>query len=179
MGRLRDNCNSHLPKGMSIKGSSYYVVSTTSPRRWIRLADNLDLALTKYNLIAGKTEGFEKLIPVSSDEYSIEKLMAANDDYIEAAIGISEKAILSNRTFAHIASGVYFLIFNSEIIYIGKSTNITSRIGSHAKSIVFDSYSVVQCSGEEMDEMEKVLIHKFKPKYNKNNVLTQNYCRKN
>ena len=62
------------------------------------------------------------------------------------------------------APGVYFLIEDKNIVYIGKSHNIYKRISTHIKEkrIVFDSFSYIAGKSNEME-----YIKKFMPKYNR------------
>lgn len=63
---------------------------------------------------------------------------------------------------------VYALWRGEEIVYIGQSTNLLGRIGAHTKTKEFDYYSYYTCRDQlEMDNIESVLIYKFKPIYNK------------
>jgi hypothetical protein len=64
--------------------------------------------------------------------------------------------------------GVYFLIDQLEIVYIGQSRNIPARVQHHAaKGIVFDSVSVVSVAEGDLNEWESFYIHYFNPKHNK------------
>jgi hypothetical protein len=61
--------------------------------------------------------------------------------------------------------GVYFLIKNSEIVYIGQSINIAARITSH-KDKDFDSVSYVTCKRSELDILESLYIIAYNPVLN-------------
>lgn len=61
--------------------------------------------------------------------------------------------------------GVYFLIKNSEIVYIGQSINIAARITSH-KDKDFDSVSYVTCRRSELDILESLYIIAYNPVLN-------------
>jgi hypothetical protein len=64
--------------------------------------------------------------------------------------------------------GIYFLMQGSEIVYVGQSVNCNLRIGNHLndEQKVFDSYFVVECIENRLDEMEAKYIVKLRPKYN-------------
>lgn len=64
---------------------------------------------------------------------------------------------------------VYALWDSNKIVYVGKSTNLHLRIGSHKSSgKVFDGYSYIRVSDRhEMDSVESFLIRTLSPKYNK------------
>lgn len=65
--------------------------------------------------------------------------------------------------------GVYFLISNDKIVYVGQSVNIPSRIEQHKKDPCkeFDRYHSIPCKVTELDLVESNYIRKFMPKFNK------------
>ena len=67
-----------------------------------------------------------------------------------------------------ISSGVYFLKQNDVLVYIGCSSNISTRIIEHVKmdKKEFNNYSFFCVPEEEMKIIERYLINKFLPKYN-------------
>jgi hypothetical protein len=66
--------------------------------------------------------------------------------------------------------GVYFLIYEEKIVYVGQATNCHSRISSHAagrEMKLFDSFYIVECPAHKLDELEALYIRKFLPPLNK------------
>lgn len=80
---------------------------------------------------------------------------------------ITDQAIDIDNAF--IDSGIYFLIKSSRIVYIGKSSNMMSRIVFHLKKGVdFDSYTTMQVIDEkDRTDAESIYIQKFNPILNK------------
>lgn len=70
--------------------------------------------------------------------------------------------------------GIYFLIQNNNIVYVGQSSELIHRISNHEKDrkIIFDGYSYIKCPKEILDDLEAYYIYTFKPKYN--SVLPKN-----
>jgi hypothetical protein len=66
--------------------------------------------------------------------------------------------------------GVYFLIDNGKIVYVGQSVNVYSRISQHSKK--FDSFSILPCQKNELDALESLYIHVLKPPLNSNDTNT-------
>lgn len=64
-------------------------------------------------------------------------------------------------------TGVYFLIDNDEIVYVGQSLNVYSRISAHKKDKDFDKVFVIKCQKEELTEIERYYILLLRPKHNK------------
>ena len=60
--------------------------------------------------------------------------------------------------------GVYFLIRDSELVYIGQSKNVYRRVASH--SIKHDKFWYVECKAQDLDEIESAYIHIYKPPLN-------------
>lgn len=65
--------------------------------------------------------------------------------------------------------GVYFLIRESTIVYVGQSLWVYARLCEHirAKKIPFDSYFVQRCTVAELAPLESRYIAKFRPRHNK------------
>ena len=61
--------------------------------------------------------------------------------------------------------GIYFLIRNRKIVYIGQSKNVEKRLKSHLKK-EYDSVRVIQCAIESLSYYEKRWIKLFKPELN-------------
>lgn len=98
--------------------------------------------------------------------------------------GYDEIMFRSKRLKERIISGVYFLIFKDEIVYIGSSYDILNRIKHHCKDVkkVFNRYSYIEYGNlkqMESDELEYIL--NFKPRYNKKHnpdVFYSTQCKK-
>jgi len=67
---------------------------------------------------------------------------------------------------------IYFLFYNEELVYIGKTTNIQKRLSFHFKNKTFNSYSVLEVKECDLDLSERVLINKYLPKLN-NDMVTK------
>ena len=87
---------------------------------------------------------------------------------------ISKEVILSrSRLIKKQSYIVYALIDKGVIVYIGQSSNLLARLGSHHMSNKkFDSWSIVEdlgsyVSADEFDRIEAMYIKEYKPKYNK------------
>lgn len=65
---------------------------------------------------------------------------------------------------------IYFLFNGDSLVYIGKSTSLLTRIGTHTTDKAFDSVKYISVEKEEQDKLELALIKTFKPKYNTQKV---------
>lgn len=64
-----------------------------------------------------------------------------------------------------IACGIYFLIKDDEIVYIGQSVNIASRLSQHTNKD-FDRMSFILCNKSELNILETLYILAYQPKLN-------------
>ncbi|MFW6281710.1 MAG: GIY-YIG nuclease family protein [bacterium] len=73
-------------------------------------------------------------------------------------------------------TGIYKLIQDDEIVYIGQSLNCERRIGTHLKSDDkdFNSFEIIPCKEQELDELEREYINKYEPEYNKQGKAPKN-----
>lgn len=63
-------------------------------------------------------------------------------------------------------TGVYFLIKNNEVVYVGQSTNVLNRIQGH-KDKDYDQAFYIECEKDSLLELETKYIIAFTPKMNK------------
>ena len=80
-----------------------------------------------------------------------------------------EDILINKKSITQTESpGIYLLIDNDEIVYVGKSLTPEQRVGTHQYSDKnFDSYYIVSCNEEELQNLEAKYIFKYHPKYNK------------
>ena len=65
------------------------------------------------------------------------------------------------------ACGVYHLVKNGAVQYVGQSRNVLGRVSSWALRHEFDSYRVFECSPDELNDLERQHIKQFDPPLNK------------
>ena len=63
------------------------------------------------------------------------------------------------------SSGVYFLLDGDDVVYVGQSVNVYSRIGQHTDKR-FDRYAFVPCHVDALDKLESLYIHCLRPRLN-------------
>lgn len=62
--------------------------------------------------------------------------------------------------------GVYFLVKDERVVYVGQSTNIAARISQHVGVKDFDGYAFIQCDADNLDMLESLYIHVLNPPLN-------------
>ena len=78
---------------------------------------------------------------------------------------LREHEIVKNSVPWDKPQGIYFLIFNEKVVYVGQSKNVLNRISAH-KDKTFDSFAFLQCKEHEMDIIESLYIHLLQPEQN-------------
>ncbi len=74
----------------------------------------------------------------------------------------------------YVICGVYFLCDGDEVIYVGSSINVYSRISDHqrerdrgyANSKPFNRVHFLKCEASELEQLENKYIEEFKPRCN-------------
>jgi hypothetical protein len=77
-------------------------------------------------------------------------------------------SICRRATFYDRVCGVYFLLAQGSIVYVGQSKNVLGRIAAHRseREKCFDRVFVIECRPAELDHLEALYIEKFAPVYN-------------
>jgi hypothetical protein len=75
------------------------------------------------------------------------------------------KEELLGRAFpADLRCGIYFLIEGDDIVYVGQSTDVFNRLSRHRRDgKEFDSFNIIPCPEESLDELESTYIDAFAP----------------
>jgi len=65
-------------------------------------------------------------------------------------------------------SAVYFLILDNEVVYVGQTVSLVSRLGKHSeeKTGKWDSFLYIPCPEELLTKVEKWWISKLRPQLN-------------
>ncbi len=87
---------------------------------------------------------------------------------------------LKKNRLRKIISGLYFLYDSyDDLVYIGASSDIMKRIMQHEKKKDFEYYAYLEVDGKSDYMMiERLLIDRFKPKYNKDGLAKINRKKK-
>lgn len=67
-------------------------------------------------------------------------------------------------------SGVYFLISNGRVVYVGQSVNVYTRIFSHQTFKQFDRFAFIPCKPNMLNRVESLYIHVLRPPLNGNDL---------
>jgi hypothetical protein len=87
---------------------------------------------------------------------------------LNAKFLLKEEDIVNNAIPLHSACGVYFLICEKRVVYVGQSKNVFNRVSEHAQGKNFDSYVYLPCEKDMLDKLESLYIHFLSPPLNGN-----------
>lgn len=65
-------------------------------------------------------------------------------------------------------AGVYFLLSDGEVVYVGQSVDCNARLSAHFRegTKAFDSSYILRSDPRDLIELEALYIQKFRPKFN-------------
>jgi len=130
------------------------------------------LPAVKNGHIKVKESSIEHFIKSHTTEISEDipaiKIKRANVVVNETDHLLNAEEIVSRAQPFENCCGVYFLINNGEIVYVGQSVNIWGRLGTHFNDNLkeFDRIAYVLVDKEDLNRVEAAYIRKFQPKYN-------------
>lgn len=84
---------------------------------------------------------------------------------LSQTLGLDEILLRASRKRPRLV-GIYFLIKEDVIVYIGQSINLAARLLEHERTKDFDSYTFIPCDSAQLPDMEALYILKFKPSLN-------------
>lgn len=87
---------------------------------------------------------------------------------------INDDGLIAGEQLADMATpirqitGIYFLLKGREVVYVGKSTNVMSRIVNHSflRKGDFDAYCYIEADRSEISELEVRYIRMLRPALN-------------
>lgn len=84
-----------------------------------------------------------------------------------SSIATKAELLAAAVKFKDFGCGIYFLIKEGEVVYVGQSTNVFARVPKHRKDKEFDSWHWVPCERKNLNGMELFYLGMFKPTLNK------------
>jgi hypothetical protein len=120
-----------------------------------QLRDDIDLLRSELSMLEHRFEDLDRVLKFNEIAFRF----GLKNLYSEREIVNSSKLYRDLEE----ACGVYFLIDHSKIVYVGQSVNVFSRMREHSKSKQFSSYAYISCPKEDLDVLESLYIHVFRP----------------
>ena len=99
---------------------------------------------------------------------------------MDPTLWTTDEILANSQRLRHTFPGIYFLIRDGEIVYVGQSTcNILERIARHTRDKVFDSFTVIHMTSDvDLDRLEAEYVYQLNPEYNKTMPRNSPYASK-
>lgn len=107
----------------------------------------------------------EEAIPAPRPKWS-HSLVDQSPLALNVPAGIAGMAGTLRELSAPRVTGVYFLIADGAVVYVGQSVNLASRVHSHESTIQFDRVLFLKVPRSELDAVERAFIYALTPKLN-------------
>ena len=63
--------------------------------------------------------------------------------------------------------GVYFIVVDGRVRYVGQARHVYARLAVHAREKEpFERVTVIECSPSDLDVIESFYIHRLRPEWN-------------
>jgi len=103
---------------------------------------------------------------------TLESMMLTVDEAVPEQMVLDKKIPIDDIETRR--PGVYFLIRENKVVYVGKSIDMIQRLRSHMadQRMEFTHVTMLKLDSDEfeLDIMEKMMIRKFKPPKNKDSM---------
>jgi hypothetical protein len=121
----------------------------------------------KYVFIDQLEEKIEQL-EVKLESLKQQELFSEYSMAITGKAMVSQERIINSAISYDQTCGIYFLLQGTEILYVGQSVCVFTRIRTHEneRRIKFDRIAWVECKKEHLDILESLYIHLFRPVMN-------------
>jgi hypothetical protein len=147
-------------------GRRWRVQTYVDGRRRSRMFRTQPLAEAWASQIEGRDCDMAELRRLLQDQRIMPLLPLKFREAVERA-KYSEREIIASRFWMDYDSGIYFLIRDDRIYYVGQTTCVLARILKHRRNgRKFDSFAFIPCLPEHLDELERVYITLLLPAEN-------------
>jgi hypothetical protein len=160
MARPRNEDRENLPPNLYVNSVGYYSYRDPSTKQSKGLGKDRESAIVRAVEMNTERGIFKK--------GDLPKRFRQIKTYVPRADLLSEEEVRNLAQPIKQLCGVYLLLSNGIIVYVGQSANCHARIGTHFKEggKVFDSYHIIECAEKELDDLETQYIGRFMPQYN-------------
>lgn len=139
-------------------GKSYTAKSREEVELWAKNAEKMIETRHKVVRVVDSNDPPETILVTALPHRVLHALQNVPHAYHE---------VLEARVPSANNCGVYFLIENREIMYVGKSLDLFNRLSQHMRSGKrFDSYAFLACQPTHLDYYEALYINAFVPPWN-------------
>lgn len=151
---------------ISPQGKKWRVQTYVQGKRSSQTFKTEALARAWADRFEAKTEGMPQLRKALSDHQIIPLLPRKFREAMEKA-NYTERELVASAFPIEADTGIYFLVRDGQVSYIGQTTNVLARVLKHRQmGKRFDSFSFIPCLPEHLVELEKTYICLLMPDEN-------------
>jgi hypothetical protein len=136
--------------------------------RRVRLEARLFEHVAELNRLRGELVSAQSARPIAMRR--LPRLTVRPSEVAAAAMAIVQQA----APVAQMSDcGVYFLVQDDRIVYVGQSIEVSGRVLTHFRDGLkqFTHAAVLLCAPERLDELEMFWIRALRPEYNRSGIL--------
>lgn len=152
----------HLPPNLYRQANGYFYYRHRVAKKNIGIGRDEAAAIEEANRL-------NKLNISNAEATRRQKIDVAAQNFSVDKHGLVELQFLrENAELYDKVCGIYFLMLDGEVVYIGQSINCHSRISDHKRleKIQYDSVYILRTDQAALTPLENLYIRKFKPKHN-------------
>lgn len=140
--------------------------SITKPKSELNIQEhNLENHIDEINQYKRELELLKLEIQAAQKKLNF---INAKIDYAKEESTLTKDEILMLAGIVPKIIGIYFLIDKNEVVYVGQSKDIYTRINTHRKHKVFDTFTYIRCPKDMLNIVETRYIKRLEPKLNRN-----------
>ena len=124
-------------------------------------------ASARHQAITYAGELKEKIAALENKLASLQRMEIVNS----TSVALTNRSLLRSEEIVAAASpwgsasGVYFLLADDEVVYVGQAINVHARIAQH-RDKSFNRYAFVHCPPQSLNVLESLYIHCLRPRLN-------------
>lgn len=134
-------------------------------KRIEREAEHAELKVTAYADIDELKRQIAELTAMREDAVKSLKLSDELAKLTSSTLFRESEIVAASKAF-EVCSGVYFLVNDARVVYVGQAVNIHSRIHAHLGIKAFSHFAFVLCPPSHLNILESIYIHLLRPSLN-------------
>tara|TARA_R110000823_G_scaffold66885_1_gene156227 strand:+ start:455 stop:1153 length:699 start_codon:yes stop_codon:yes gene_type:complete len=124
--------------------------------------EKIDVLQARYNELYAQYQHLERVHTEESHTLKLNEFSR----YLTGRTLLTEQEVCDAAVGFEASTGVYFLVAGDEVVYVGQSVSVGSRIRSHMEAKEFDRWAYIPCDAGILDQLESLYIHTLRPRYN-------------
>lgn len=161
-GHIKDPMN---PMRIKSKEERKYIAAKVHATRKANLAIKVALKENAQKYADGLRDEIESLESRRSELDLINTMDTLSAALTGKTLLRQDEIVASSVPYCEVC-GVYFLINDDQVVYVGQSLNVYSRIAQHKNNKQFERFAFIPCPPTVLDRLESIYIHCLRPTLN-------------